>query len=46
MGYSAFRPTDRKSFPQVAVNACSDRLLYLPTFSKDNDAKKYRSIGG
>lgn len=36
-------PTDRKSFPQVAVNACSDRLLlYLPTFSKDNDAKKYQ----
>lgn len=23
-------PTDRKSFPQVAANACSDRLLYLP----------------
>lgn len=37
-------PIDRKSFPQVAGNACSDRLL--PTFSKDNDAKKYCSIGG
>lgn len=25
-------PTDRKSFPQVAVNACSDRFycIYLP----------------
>lgn len=30
-GYSAFA-TDRKSFPQVAVNACSDRFycIYLP----------------
>lgn len=35
-------PTDRKSFPQVAANACSDRLLYVPTFSKDNDAKEYQ----
>lgn len=35
-------PSDRKSFPQVAGNACSDRLLYLPTLSKDNDAKEYQ----
>lgn len=35
-------PTDRKSFPQVAGNACSDRLLTVSTLSKDNDAKKYQ----
>lgn len=41
--YSAFRAIERAS-RKSAVNACSDRLLYLPTFSKDNDAKKYCSI--
>lgn len=28
MGYSGI-PTDRKSFPQVAVNACSDRFYCI-----------------
>lgn len=44
MGYSAFRPIERASRKSLEMLA---RIGYtVSTFSKYNDAKKYRSIGG